>query len=134
MLTVTFVFVTQIRLYGFLLYIESKNCSYFLKTKSFVGVRRVLANKVRLLLTSSSVIGSGGKHIVQMFFFMRRIVAKLSLFGCDGLIMVGCGWLCVVTTKICPFVGAGCEFMPGRGWSHNLVILQAFLFPHRAKQ
>ena len=52
--------------------------------------------------------------------------------------MVGRGWLWVVVvkswlvglaTKICLVVGTGCEFMPGRGWSHVLVILQALVFP-----
>ena len=62
-------------------------------------------------------------------------MAKLSLFvGGGGLIMVGCGWSWVETTNLCPVVGAGCEFMPGRGWSHNLVIPQAFVFSLPAKQ
>ena len=48
--------------------------------------------------------------------------------GGGGKIMTGYGWSWVVATKICPVVGAGCEFMPGLGWLHDLVILQAFVF------
>ena len=65
-------------------------------------------------------------------FVVRRVTAKLSLFaGGGGLIMVGrggCGQSWMVATKICPVVSTGCEFMSGLGWSHDLVILQAFLF------